>query len=324
MLGIWDLPTARNTAMVPLPTQEALEIEAIMDLAFQTGSETCFYALQRCGFLMIGDLRSSEVFQCRTRVHCGRGSFLKASEVPTRFLTSARSDGAKLWDLRRFSSHTQPTDYLQKYSQHTSQHVPLGHDFLRFEKFLVTGSDDGQAYIYDTLTGTLQRQLKLSSERTQHCCGEAVDSLSFYASFFNARMLGYVSTDGPLITHLPKSTREIKDEYNKLAWDTAISQYSDQVLMVVRSSPGRLPTTYDQWLDIVRANQDEASQLLAERIREAYTEALKASTPALVRDMSRFHQEKEKCKTVPKRGKKRGKRSSLAPIVKRELQLVQQ
>lgn len=309
--------------MVPFPNQEALEIEAIMDLAFQTESEMCFYALQRCGFLVIGDLRSPETFQHRARVHCGRGSFLKVSEVPTRFLTSARSDGAKLWDLRRFSSNTQPSDYLQKYNKHTSQHVPLGHDFLRFEKFVVTGSDDGQAYIYDTLTGQLEKQLKLSSERTQHCCGESVDSISFYASFFNARILGYVSTDGPLITHLPKSTKEIKDEYNKLAWDTAISQYSDQVLMMVRSSPGRLPTTYDQWLDIVRTNRDEASQQLAEKIREAYTEALKASTPGLVRDMSRFHQDKEKSKATPKRSKKRGKLSSLAPIVKRELYLVQ-
>jgi WD40 repeat protein len=322
MLGIWNLPAARSIAMVPLPVQEALEIEAIMDLAFQIGSETCFYALQRCGFVVCGDLRCPDIFQFRKRVHYGRGSFLETSESPNRLLTSARGDGAKLWDLRRFADCPEASNYLQKYNQHTSQHVPLGHDFLRFEKFFVTGSDDGHAYIYDTLTGELVKQLKLSSERAQHCLAESVDSISFFASFYNARILGYVSTEGPLITHLPNSTKEIKDEYSKLAWDAAISQFSDQVLKMVRSNPGRLPTTYDQWLDMVRTNQDEASQRLAEKIREAYNEVLKSSTPRLVRDMNQFHQEREKAKLPLKKGRKQRKCSSFAPTVKRELHLV--
>ena len=322
ILGVWDLPTGTNLAMVPFPLQDALEIEAIMDLSFI--SETCFLGLQRCGYIMVGDLRVPGLFQHRKKMHSGRGSFITLSEFPYRFVTSARADGAKLWDLRSFPGDPEVMDCVQHYNKHTSRHVPLGHDFLRYEKFFVTGSDDGQAHIYDTLTGQLVHQLKLSSERAQHCCAEASDSLSFFASFFNARYFGLVDVEGELISHLPKTTGEIKDEYNKLAWDEAISQYSDQVLKIVRSNPGRLPMTYDEWLDIVRTNQDVTSQQLAEHIRAAYHDALKASTPSLVRDMNRLYQEKEREKTrqTQQPARNSGRRGSLAPRVKHELTLL--
>jgi len=281
MLGIWDLPSQRNRCMFLHPSHNEMEINVIMDLAFVPGSDSCFYILQRTGRLTIGDLRVRDLIQWTMLLEMTRPSKMKTTENSHQVIVSARGNEIKLWDIR-----STPSLCVQKYCQHKSESLPLGFDFLCFEKYLATGSDDGCAYIYETLTGRLVRKIKLGNGQVHSCCAESPDSLSFFASFDNASYLGLIDTEGIVNPHEPKSTEQIKEGYSKMAWSAVLSKYSERLVLQAQHLAGDIPYNHDNWLGVLRASETRESKELLSAVEAQYRAQVDFLVPVLVSDLN--------------------------------------
>lgn len=318
MLGIWDLPSQRNRCMFLHPNHNEMEINVIMDLAFQPESDSCFYTLQRTGRLSIGDLRIRDLIQWTTLLEMPRPSTMKTMENSYQIVISARESQIKLWDIRTTSPIC-----VQRYCQHKSESLPLGFDFLCYGKYLASGSDDGHAYIYETLTGHLLRKLKLGNGQVQSCCAESPDSLSFFTSFDNARYLGLIDTEGLNSVHEHTSTEQIKETYRKIAMDTALSKFTQRLVIQARRLVAGAPFGHNNWLEILRTSEEKESKDLMREIDEEYLRQLENSTPHLVRDLTDFYARSidSVCQKTLKREPKVLWKSTLAPKIRTEAAL---
>jgi len=305
VLGVWDLPSQRNDRMFVHPNHTEMELNVLMDLAFQHGSEFCFYILQRTGRLSMADLRVKSLLQWTVLLDLPKPSQMKLLENEYQMVISARESQIKLLDLR-----TSPAVSAQCYSQHTSESLPLGFDFLGYEKYIVSGSDDGFAYIYELCTGRLVKKVRLGNGQVQACCAESVDSLSFFATFNNSRSLGFVDTAG--IKPLP----HIQSEYQQIAWNSAIAKFSSQLILHIQSLEGSISFNYDRMVSTLRTMQDRASKDMLGQIEAEYQRLLEASGPAASRDFTTNAGEYKGSLRdfIPQEAK----RSSVAPKVRRE------
>lgn len=283
MVGVWDLPSESNLRMCLHPNYNEIDLNVAMDLAFVPESNTCFYMVQRTSRLSLFDIRVKSMLQWTTLLDMGKPAKIKPLENPYQLLISTRGSQIKLWDIRTF-----PPACVQIYNKHRSESLPLGFDLLCYGKYLATGSDDSSAYIYDTCTGELVKQVQLGNGHVQSCCAESSDSLSFFVSFNNSRHLGLVDTEGLDIRHEAQSTAQIKDAYSKMAWNTALGKHTGRLVLHIQRLLGGTPYAHDDWLETLRAAEDRESKELLELIEAEYQRQLEATTPVLVKDLSAF------------------------------------
>lgn len=316
-LGIWDLPSQRNRCMYLHPNWAEIQLNVLMDLAFMPGSDSCFLMLQRSGRLTFADLRVRDFIQWTTQLGMAKPSMLKILENQHQFLISARESEMRLWDIR-----ASPPACVQLYAQHKAESLPIGFDFLAYEKYVVTGSDDGCAYIYETLTGCLARKIKLGNgQQLNSCCAESPDSLSFFATFDSARYLGLVDSEGTDISHEFATTAQIKDAYSKNAWDAALGKFTERLTLHMQRLMGGTPYAQNNWVVLLRASEEDESRKLLTEIEAEYNLQLEASSPALVKDLTAFHERKQASLhsaaplKVPVRQKRCG---SMAPRVRKD------
>ncbi len=298
------------------PDHGEIELNVLMDLAFLPGSQACFYMMQRSGRLSLADLRCNDLIQWTALLEMSRPSTMKTMESPCQVMISARANEIKLWDIR-----ATPPLCVQHYNQHKSESLPLGFDFLCYEKYLATGSDDGYAYIYETVTGCLVRKIRLGHGQVQSCCAESPDSLSFFASFDNAKCLGLVDTAGSDCGHEYTSTEQIKAAYSKIAWIAAVSKYTERLITQVQHLIGQTPYARDNWLEVLRASEENQSKELLSLVEAEYHSQLQASTPELVQDLNAFYNRKNGLKMSAKRLHSRFPNhsfSSYAPKIRKE------
>ena len=83
------------------------------------------------------------------------------------FVTSAVSDGIKMWDVR-----SQGDECVQKYDSHIHTRHQCGTSLSPCMRYLATGGEDGHVYVYDTrhVRGYLQKL---------HCAGEVITDVAF-------------------------------------------------------------------------------------------------------------------------------------------------
>lgn len=289
VIALWDLPqlTLRNVSV--MPRDPNVELNAIMDMAFDPTQASIFYVLQRSGHLSLLDIRTPRLRQWHTKCHNHRTSFLKVCQNSTHLVTAARGNEIKMWDLRRVSGSDSVQHYLQIYNQHVSEKLALGIDLLNYERFLVTGSDSFYAVLYDTLTGEVVRKVSLGPGQVGTVCAQNSDTFSFYTVFMNGKYLGLVDTVGETLEHDYTSAEQIKAMYSKEAWDEVLSRNVDRLLEASRAAQQTVAINYDEMLAIVRNSDLAICKKLLNDLTEQYEANIKASTPQLVQAFQAFY-----------------------------------
>lgn len=293
------------------PNHTEMELNVLMDLAFCPGSEFCCYLLQRSGRLSLADLRVKDLLQWTVLLDLPKPSQMKLMENGYQLVISARESQIRLLDLR-----TSPLASVQRYCQHKSESLPLGFDFLAYGKYIVSGSDDGCAYVYEVCTGRVVRKVRLGNGQVQACCAESADSLSFFVSFNNSRTLGLVDTAGIEFRPIPHS----QSEKEQKAWNFAIGKFSNELILHIQSLDNSISFNYERLMTALRTAEDQASKELLGRIEGEYQRQLEALEPAVRSDFPSFDQtqEGEYQADWADCSPQTAKRSSLAPKVKRE------
>uniref|UniRef100_A0A3Q4H7Z9 Uncharacterized protein n=1 Tax=Neolamprologus brichardi TaxID=32507 RepID=A0A3Q4H7Z9_NEOBR len=140
---------------------------------------------------------ASEVPDAHSRaIHCitqNKGSAF-SSQAPDSynlFLTSAVTDGMKIWDLRTLRC-------VRRYENHVNRCQPCSSAISPCGRFIATGSEDNCAYVYDIRSSNYLHRLQNHSDTVLNVAfnpatPQIIDTVSSVLDSVNRLMLSYIT-----------------------------------------------------------------------------------------------------------------------------------
>lgn len=189
-------------------------------------------------------------------------------------LTSGRDSCIRLWDLRKIGASLPP---VQTYASHRCKMYPIGAKFLYGDQFIVTGSEDNSAYLYETVSGEVARKVELGA--VTHTEPAACHDLSFYVVLYRNQRLGLVDVSGEdILPELPSIEEQQRDRM-KEAMQTALWEASSEIYQHLRVIGRYNMVGYGNLLEALQstAHTDEGSRRLLAHIQVQYERKLAQS-----------------------------------------------
>ena len=170
VVKLWDIPTQRVIGSIINQNSDPTSLTTVNSLNFMNNNPNLF---------IIG-LRSGEVkiFDCRIqnkndnyiknvgivqsfKAHQKKLNTAKLNKSDKYILTSGRDSLLRLWDMRKLPKENEINQkYIYEYNKHKCVGYNIECNFYLNENYIITGSEDGNIYIYDILNNNNYYKLK--------------------------------------------------------------------------------------------------------------------------------------------------------------------
>ena len=170
VVKLWDIPTQRVIGSIINENSDPTSLTTVNSLNFMNNNPNLF---------IIG-LRSGEVkiFDCRIqnkndnyiknvgivqsfKAHQKKLNTAKLNKSDKYILTSGRDSLLRLWDIRKLPKENEINQkYIYEYNKHKCVGYNIECNFYLNENYIITGSEDGNIYIYDILNNKNYYKLK--------------------------------------------------------------------------------------------------------------------------------------------------------------------
>jgi WD40 repeat protein len=163
---IWGYDLNKQKPLFSLANKDGKStLNTINSLNFQQDVPV-FLCGTRDGFIKLFDIRANptkpiqEIFSHKMKLNSA--VFGQNNNI---ILSAGRDSTARLWDLRKLediqpSSTKKAVDgYIVEYRGHASHGYNIASHFFVNDKYVITGSEDGYIYIYDTQEGNVVRKI---------------------------------------------------------------------------------------------------------------------------------------------------------------------
>ena len=170
VVKLWDIPTQRVIGSIINQNSDPTSLTTVNSLNFMNNNPHLF---------IIG-LRSGEVkiFDCRIqnkndnyiknvgivqsfKAHQKKLNTAKLNKSDKYILTSGRDSLLRLWDMRKLPKENEINQkYIYEYNKHKCVGYNIECNFYLNENYIITGSEDGNIYIYDILNNKNYYKLK--------------------------------------------------------------------------------------------------------------------------------------------------------------------
>ena len=170
VVKLWDIPTQRVIGSIINQNSDPTSLTTVNSLSFMNNNPNLF---------IIG-LRSGEVkiFDCRIqnkndnyiknvgivqsfKAHQKKLNTAKLNKSDKYILTSGRDSLLRLWDMRKLPKENEINQkYIYEYNKHKCAGYNIECNFYLNENYIITGSEDGNIYIYDILNNKNYFKLK--------------------------------------------------------------------------------------------------------------------------------------------------------------------
>jgi WD40 repeat protein len=170
VVKLWDIPTQRVIGSIINQNSDPTSLTTVNSLNFMNNNPNLF---------IIG-LRSGEVkiFDCRIqnkndnyiknvgivqsfKAHQKKLNTAKLNKSDKYILTSGRDSLLRLWDIRKLPKENEINQkYIYEYNKHKCVGYNIECNFYLNENYIITGSEDGNIYIYDILNNKNYYKLK--------------------------------------------------------------------------------------------------------------------------------------------------------------------
>ena len=171
VVKLWDLPTQRVIGSITNQTSDSASLATINSLSFMKTNPNLFIVGLRNGDVKICDSRIQnqnndfiknvgivQTFQA----HQKKLNTVKLSKNDKYILTAGRDSLLRLWDLRKLPKENEKPDtyYINEFNKHKCVGYNIECNFYMNEKYAMTGSEDGNIYIYDIYKNNTYYKIK--------------------------------------------------------------------------------------------------------------------------------------------------------------------
>ena len=156
IVKLWDIPTQRVIGTIINENSDSNCLTTVNSLNFMNNDPNVFLIGLRSGEVKICDSRiqnkndnlntNIRIIHC-FKAHKNKLNTIKLNQNNTYILTSGRDSSVCLWDLRKLPKENE--DYINKYNKHKCSGYNIECNYHLNENYIITGSEDGNIYIYD-------------------------------------------------------------------------------------------------------------------------------------------------------------------------------
>lgn len=170
IVKLWDIPTQRVIGTIINQNADANSLTTVNSLNFMNNDPNIF---------LIG-LRSGEVKICDSRIqnkndnfnknigiihtfkgHKNKLNTIKLNKNDKYILTSGRDSALRIWDMRNLPKENEENPIcVNEYKKHKCVGYNIECNFYLQENYIMTGSEDGNIYIYDINNNNIYYKIK--------------------------------------------------------------------------------------------------------------------------------------------------------------------
>lgn len=178
-------------------------------------------------------------------------------------LSSSRNNTISLWDIRWLPSQENnkapSLTNIRNYNQHVSTNYHIISKFMNYDKNIITGSEDGNVYIYDVASGDISKILKVSVDSVVHIVETSTEmckDLIVVTSNLDNKNMHFWS---PYIDGAKDTPAEINENMNssklrRNIYESILLKYGDKILKLFYKHDLSFGSN---WLDIIQLLQSE-------------------------------------------------------------------
>jgi len=273
-------------------------------------SDNIFLTGTRDGFVRIFDIRDLKKPAYEIFAHNNKLNSAFFADNDTTILTAGRDSLSRLWDLRYLPKNTESkskvvSGHLIEYKGHKSQGYNIASYFFGSEKYIITGSEDSNIYIYKTSDASLVRKIPTKS-KIIHILRPLPDPQ--YGFAFSGLQENFIHFfDATTSVDEVESAKYQKLMDNKIDFEETtlklveefMSEYGDLILKVFHKNNFTYSSgmTWENLLRIVTQEDDEDSKELLKKFNE---ELIKKMQNHFTRDHSQPTSSSKPCETKEK------------------------
>lgn len=284
VISAWDPVTLKNLWVKENchNESEVCEQNSVKCLAFENIGTSIFASGSRNGSVRLWDLRTSLDMPIAEIENNAKNNTLEMSCDDQMLMISNRNSTISLYDIRKIFKdkslgYRDPSlDRIRTFNEHESERYYTASKFMNYSRNIVTGSEDGYIYVYDTSSGAVEKKLHVCPSAVVHIVDSTPDlsnRVEIVSSIIENRYLHFWS---PQVNHVdmgvPAEENDIDflSQMRKKINSDILLKYSDRLLYLFHKHNRSFPTSWQDLKTIlIREHRNvELVQLIRDMIAD--------------------------------------------------------
>ena len=170
IVKLWDIPTQRVIGTIINENADLNSLTTVNSLNFMNNDPNIFLIGLRSGEVKICDSRIQNKNDNLNKnigiVHCFKAhknklNTIKLNKNDKYIITSGRDSSLRLWDLRKLPKENEENPIcINEYKKHRCVGYNIECNYYLNENYIITGSEDGNIYIYDINNNNIYYKIK--------------------------------------------------------------------------------------------------------------------------------------------------------------------
>lgn len=169
VVKLWDIQKRMVIGSFRNSEHSSESLLTINSLEFFNDDENKFLVGLRDGYIKICDARTKSIAVTKQfKAHNNKLNSVKFNSQNMFLLSSGRDSCLKLWDIRKLPDSNDADENskqcIKEYRGHRCNGYNVLCNFYNKERYILTGSEDGAIYIYDTSTAKIKRKIQTNQK----------------------------------------------------------------------------------------------------------------------------------------------------------------
>ena len=296
VVKLWDLTSRQVISSLYNSEHSSESLLTVNSLEFFRNNDFAFLVGLRDGTVKLCDSRTKKIeVTNKFKAHSTKLNSVKLNKENTYLLSSGRDSTLKIWDLRKIptSMNAGENECVREYKGHKCNGYNVLCNFYNKEKYIVTGSEDGVLYFYDTGTGAIAHRIKTNQKcvvlanpvpQSQAIAFTGLEDVSIFIWDVRLSLQRGIEREAKKAEKEDEDSNDDKDnEYYALCYkivEEIMNECSDVIFKIFHQNnvPFSKDINFGNLLEIVQRNNSPESQMilkiLNEKIYKSLTENL--------------------------------------------------
>ena len=292
VVKLWDLHSRQVISSLYNSQHSSESLLTVNSLEFFRNNDYNFIVGLRDGSVKLCDRRTKKIeVTTQFRAHSTKLNSVKLNKANTYLLSSGRDSTLKIWDMRMMPSsmNARENKCVKEYKGHKCNGYNVLCNFYNKERYIVTGSEDGVIYFYDTGTGDVAHKIKTNQKcvvlvhpvpQSQAIAFTGLEDVSIFIWDVRGNLQRGIEREAKEETKEEEDNNDDKDnEYYALCYkivEEIMNECSDVIFKIFHQNnvPFSKDINFGNLLEIVQRNNSPESQMILKLLNEKIYKSL--------------------------------------------------